>query len=69
MAAFSQLGTGFKTNSPGYFDSKPTPYKKGRKSNLQKDYEAITDFNGDWVKPLMSKYNLTREEVLNNIRL
>jgi Mor family transcriptional regulator len=39
------------------------------KNNLQMDYEAITDFNGDWVKPLMEKYNLTREEVLANIRL
>lgn len=42
---------------------------KQTKINLQKDYEAIDNFNGDWIKPLMDKYNLTREEVINNINI
>ena len=36
---------------------------------LQKDYEAIEDFNGDWSSGLRAKYNLTHDEVLENIDL
>lgn len=39
------------------------------KSELQKDYEAIKDFNGDWSKSLREKYNMTHEEILDNIDL
>lgn len=37
--------------------------------NLQKAYESIENFNGDWVKPLMDKFNLTRDEILSHIVL
>jgi hypothetical protein len=37
------------------------------KSELQKDYEKITDFRSDWLTPLMEKYGLTEEEVLDSI--
>lgn len=35
--------------------------------NLQKDYEAIEDFSTNWVQRLADKYNISRDEVLNNI--
>ncbi|AGO47703.1 hypothetical protein Phi4:1_gp166 [Cellulophaga phage phi4:1] len=37
--------------------------------SVQSDYKAIKDFSGDWSKSLREKYNMTEEEVLNNIEL
>ncbi len=39
------------------------------KQQIQADYMKIDNFNGDWVLPLMKKYNMTREQILANIKL
>jgi hypothetical protein len=39
------------------------------KKQLQKDYEAIVSFRGDWSKDLREKYNLTYDEIIANIEL
>lgn len=42
---------------------------KQRDEAIQKEYESITSFKGDWSRPLREKYNLTFEELLNIIKL
>lgn len=52
-----------------YNDECPECHDIVIKRELQKDYEAITNFSDDWITPLMKKYNLTKEQVLENINL
>lgn len=41
--------------------------KENLKAQIQADYEAIDNFNGDWVAPLIEKYKLSRDEILDLI--
>ena len=40
------------------------------KEQIQKEYEKVTDFSDkDWAKKIARKFNVTENDVLNNIDL